>query len=220
MTALAENNFNLSSKFSSYIGLKDLIDHPDGTFESLFSSPAKTTTTIKDHKLIDLLLRGFTLNSRVQGGFEEASAHSLISKFVENFVPGYLQSIITQILKFKDSTATINSLGSTLCPPNLPEDKKVTKVSLDNFRSKVQEKLSGNTSHFADVLDLSDILGKEISDLVNLGGVFVNECVEGVLALATDDIEIGIFSWDCHVELGVQINGTMELLNALYYRMK
>lgn len=220
MDTLCDFNYNQGAQISSYTGLKDLNNHPDGTFEGLLNSQVKKTSTAKDDKLLDLLLRGFTLNSRIEGGFDEVSAQPLIGHFVKNFVPGYLQSVLVQILKFKDPNAVLASIAQIISPDNLSEDKKVTKVSLDNFKSKIEEKLSSSNSHFADLFDLGDYLGNEISSHLNMGGIFVKEMFEGVLDQATDNVEIGIFRWGCHVEVGIQIDGLMEFLSALYYRMK
>ena len=77
-------------------------------------------------------------------------------------------------------------------------------------------KLSGT---YSDIYDLGDLLGAELSDLLNLGGVFVSEFFEEVVELMQDNIEIGLFRDSCNVELRIETGGLAELLKALYTRM-
>lgn len=216
---LAISNFNLSTKLSSSIDLNDLKESDDRTFEELLSA-AKAKSTIKDKKLVDFLLRGFTLSSRLTGGFNEASAQGILSTFEKKVVPGYVKSILNQILGFKNSETTTEQIGEILSPTDVEENKRFKSTFLDNFNAKIQEKLADSDQHYADIYDLSDILGKEISSVLNMGGIFVNEFFEGLIDQSADEFEIGIVRWNCHVELGVKSGGLIEYLGALYSKME
>ena len=219
MNRLAMSNFNFNSSFTSCVNLNDLKESEDQTFEELLSNPS-AKTTIKDKKLLDFLLRGFSLSSRLTGGFDEKSGQAVFNAFAEKIAPGYVKSILNQILGFRDSNTTISELGQLLSPHEATDEDRVTNVYLDNFHTKIQEKLADEGTHFADIFDLSDSLGKEVSSLLNLGGIFVNEFFEGLLEQAADDFEIGILKWNCHVELGLKSEGLMDYMNALYSKME
>lgn len=215
---ISMSQFNFSSRFSSFIDLNDLKTSPTQSFKELLSK-APTKTGFKDKKLLDFLLRGFTLNTKLTGDFDESSIQELLNAFVVKFVPGYIKSIINNIIKFKNPKASVEKIGEILAPVNVADKDRVTQVFIDNITEQLTMKLADDPTHFADIFDLSDIVGAQMSDFMNLGGVFFSHFVKGLLGQLSDELEVGVFKLNCHIELGVKSNGLIEFLNALYSRM-
>lgn len=135
-------------------------------------------------------------------------------------LPDFAKIVLNQILSFKGENTNSNELGEILSPDTDDEESRKKSFFLDNFYTKLQDKLSEDTVTYSDIYDLSDILGKHVSSLLNMGGIFVHEFFEGLIDQSADEIELGIVRWNCHVELGVKTGGLVEFLGSVYSRME
>lgn len=122
-------------------------------------------------------------------------------------MPGYVKSVLDQIMKFQDPTNKA-SIGEILCPSQGVSSRK---IRINNFEKDLLQsgKLKGS---FSDIFDLGDLVGTELSELLNLGGVFVSEFFEDIAEQMEDNIELGLFRDTCQVEFRLETGGLAAFL--------
>lgn len=147
-------NLNLTTSLKSFIDLFDLISEGKGSFANLFSQKAPNKGDFGSKKLMDFLLKGFTLHSKLTGNFSKKSAQEVFEIISKVFMPGYVKIVLDQILKFQDP-ANKSTLGETLCPSS---GVAVKNLRITNFEKDLltSGKLNGT---FSDIFDLGDALG-------------------------------------------------------------
>lgn len=104
----AAANLNLTTSLKSFVDLFDLISAPSGNFSQLFTDNVPEKADFGSKKIIDFLLKGFTLQSKLTGNFSEKSAQKVFDIISKVFMPGYVKTVIDQILKFQDAASKLS----------------------------------------------------------------------------------------------------------------
>lgn len=126
-------------------------------------------------KLIDFLLKGFSLTSSLSGGFKPKSAHKTFDAISDLFMPEYVKSTLDLILKFQDRSSK-STIGEVLSPSDGSTGRS---MRVSNFEKDLVQtgKVKGQ---FSDIFDLGDTVGEPLSQLMGLGGVFISDFIEQV----------------------------------------